>query len=84
MKETKPKPITDAAIRFAALLVEQEAPPGFRQPCQIFQGESFNDGQQIMKPRRFALSLRGINPPKGAKLRVLCKTPGCVRHVGME
>lgn len=78
------KPITDAATRFAALLVEQPAPIGFAQPCQVFQGENFNDGERIVKPRRFALRLRGIEPPLGARFTVLCKTPGCVRHVEVK
>lgn len=84
VKVTKPKPITDAATRFAALLVERESPEGFRDPCQVFEGENFNDGQQIVKPRRFALSLRGINPPRGARFIVRCKTPGCVRHLEVK
>lgn len=84
VKCQSPRETTDAPQRFANLLIEQDAPAGFNKPCQIFSGEVFRIGDKTVRPRRYALSLRGIVPPIGAKFVTLCKTPGCVRHIAVK
>jgi hypothetical protein len=84
VKRQAPRETTDAPSRFAALLVERPAPAGFNKPCQIFSGEVFRVGDETVRPRRYAMSLRGIVPPMGAKFITLCKTPGCVRHIEVK
>ena len=75
---------TDAPTRFARMLIEQPAPVGFPEPCQIFSGDVFRADDGTVRPRRYALSLRGIEAPKGAKFVTLCKIPGCVRHIEVK
>jgi hypothetical protein len=85
VKNQAPRTVTDANERFRALLREQDAPEGLRDPCQIFEGVNFNAGDgRIVKPRRFAIEMRGQIVPMGAKFRILCKVPGCVRHVEVK
>lgn len=84
VKRQAPREVIDAPARFALLLTEQAAPAGFSEPCQIFSGEVFRADNGTVRPRRFALSLRGIEAPPGARFTVKCKTPGCVRHVEVK
>lgn len=85
VRRTAPRPATDAAERFAALCYEQDAPEGFTKPCLIFTGDVFRVGDaETVRPRRFAMRMRGIEPPKGAKFTVQCKTPRCVRHIAVK
>lgn len=85
VRRTAPKPTTEAAERFAALCREQDAPEGFDKPCLIFTGDVFRVSEgETVRPRRFAMRLRGVEPPKGAKFTVCCKTPGCVRHIKVK
>lgn len=84
VKRQSPRETTDAPLRFAALLLEQSAPVGFSEPCQIFTGEVFRAENETVRPRRYALSLRGIVPPIGAKFVTLCKIPGCVQHIAVK
>lgn len=88
VKRQVPRETIPAAERFAALLIEQPAPTGcgrtFAEPCRIFPGEVFRIGEETVRPRRYALSLRGINAPAGAKFITLCKIPGCVQHIAVK
>lgn len=86
VKRQAPRETIDAPTRFAALLLEQAAPVGFSEPCQLFigNGGTFRIGDETIRPRRYALSLRGIEVPQGAKFITLCKTPGCVRHIEVK
>lgn len=83
VKAIKPKATMDAADRFAALLEEQQQPEGFRKPCKIWQGsDKFRvDEATVTTPRTFALKLRGVVMPKGARVRILCKVVGCCEHI---
>jgi hypothetical protein len=84
VKRQAPRETIPPDQRFADMLVEQPAPAGFNKPCQIFNGEVFRIGDETVRPRRYALSLRGIVPPKGAKFVTLCKVPGCMRHIEVK
>lgn len=82
VKVTAPKTMTDAPLRFAARLIERQQPEGFSGPCQVFQGTVFRVSEsEIIKPARYALRLRGIEPSSGTRLKPQCQTPNCVAHL---
>ncbi len=80
--DVAPKPITDAAERFAALLVERDN--GYTSPCRIWNGSSLNfnmgDGR-IVNYKRAAIELAGGVLVRGARLKEPCGTPGCIEHL---
>ena len=86
VKVTAPRPTTPAAVRFAAMLSEQEAPGGFKTPCRIWQGcKNFKDDSgNDVSPRHYVLRMRGVAVARGAKVIILCKVAECCEHIRLK
>jgi len=84
VKLTAPKPVTDAAERFAARCIEQDH--GYSSPCLIWQGSvNFNLGAElagearIVNFRRAAFEIACQSLNGYTRFKSLCKTPRCCR-----
>lgn len=84
VKVTAPKPVTEATERFLLHIETRDC--GQDTPCRIWLGSGrFRvDETTVTTPRRFLLSVAGVEVPSNSRIKALCGTPRCVAlgHIG--